>query len=235
MTGGSRAAGVSARSGRELAASRPPSPLALTAAAGSFLLRNPPLSLPTLARLPTPPPPARNPAAGSSAGPATKGTRRRLLVEGAGPPAAAGVPGAGTEAEPVTSGAAVPASIPGNTRGGGGGSSRRQPQRLAKTMIASLVCIREGDQRRQPPEKVQRLQHQVGVPLRVGPRAAQLVQHLPVRPLGEPFLGEGRAQAVTQQALQSLPVMRGRDLRGAGPGSPGLGWFWQGTCSAGQR
>ena len=76
------------------------------------------------------------------------------------------------------------------------------------------MCVRKRDQRRQPPEKAERLQHQVGGSLRVRPRAAQPIGNLPVGPAAEAFLGEGSAQPIAAKSLQRLPVIRRHELRG---------------------
>jgi hypothetical protein len=73
----------------------------------------------------------------------------------------------------------------------------------------------------------------MGDPSRVGPRAPQRIDDLPVGAAGEALLGEGGAQSVAAEALESLPILGRHPAAGvegeAGQlGSQGTGLI--GTC-----
>jgi hypothetical protein len=83
-----------------------------------------------------------------------------------------------------------------------------------EAVIAHLVGVGKRDQGRQPAEKIEGLEDEVGGPLCMRPGTAQAVDDMSVLASGEALLGEGSAQSVTEKSLQALPVI-GRDrLRG---------------------
>jgi hypothetical protein len=89
-----------------------------------------------------------------------------------------------------------------------------EASRFMPIVVPHRVRIGSGDERRQSPQEVvERLEHQAGGPLRMGPGAAQMTEDAAVLTQSQAVLGEGGSQAAAAETFQGLAV-----LGGHGPG-----------------
>ena len=80
-------------------------------------------------------------------------------------------------------------------------------------MVSDRMGVGRGDECRQAAQEVERLEDQAGGTLGMWPGPAQMIEDAAVVTQNQAFLGKGRPQAVTAQALETFAVLGGHGLR----------------------